>query len=157
MAGSIGDWPRLLKQAYNSLNPGGWIEVTDFETWATTDDNSLPEDSSYQEYQVQLSAAAQKFGKTMNISPQFRDLTIGAGFASVEEQQYKCPLSPWAKDKKMKLLGQYLNMQMMESVEPYSLALFSRVLKWDNNRIQALYAGVRRDLRNLNYHMYSVV
>ncbi|KAK2880137.1 hypothetical protein FQN49_000551 [Arthroderma sp. PD_2] len=157
MGGSIGDWERLLRQAYENLNPGGWIEITDFETWGTTDDNSLPETSPYHEYQVQLNEAAEKFGKVMNIAPRFQEFVENAGFASVTAEKRKIPLSPWAKDKRMKALGQYMNIQMMESIEPYSLALFTRVLEWDNARIQALLAGVRKDLRNLNYHMYSVV
>ena len=157
MGGSISDWPRLMQQAYDNLQPGGWLEVTDFETWATTDDNSLPPDSAYSEYQERLSEAATLFGKTMNISPQYKSLVEGAGFSSVVEEKYKAPLSPWPKDRKLRNLGRYLNVQMMDAIEPYSLALFSRVLKWEPERIQLLLAGVRNDLRNLNYHMYSVV
>ncbi|KAL1962493.1 hypothetical protein VTN77DRAFT_9614 [Rasamsonia byssochlamydoides] len=157
MAGSIADWPRLLQQAYDNLVPGGWIELTDFETWATTDDNSLPESSAYHEYQVRLSEAAAAFGKTMNIAPHFLSLVKNAGFTAVTEETYKAPLSPWPRDPKLKELSLYMNLQMMQSIEPYSLALFSRVLKWDNSRIQSLLSRVRQDLRNLNYHMYSVV
>ncbi|KAL1988146.1 hypothetical protein VTN96DRAFT_676 [Rasamsonia emersonii] len=157
MAGSIADWPRLLQQAYDNLVPGGWIELTDFETWASTDDNSLPETSAYHEFQVRLCEAAAIFGKTMNIAPQFHSLVKNAGFTAVTEETYKVPLSPWPRDPKLKELALYMNLQMMESIEPYSIALFTRVLKWDNNRIQGLLAGVRQDLRNLNYHMYSVV
>lgn len=93
----------------------------------------------------------------MNISPQFKDLVQAAGFQGVTEEQHKAPLSPWPKDKKLKELGKYLNVQMMDAIEPYSLALFTRVLKWDAPRIQLLLAGVREDLQNLDYHMYSVV
>ena len=44
---------------------------------------------------------------------------------------------------------------MFESVEPCSLALFTRVLGWDNIRVQALLQVVRADLGNLDYHLYS--
>ena len=47
--------------------------------------------------------------------------------------------------------------QMLASVEPYALALLSRVLNWDNTQIQNLLEGVKRDLQNLNYHLYSKV
>ncbi|GAB1740059.1 hypothetical protein NU219Hw_g4980t1 [Hortaea werneckii] len=157
MGGSISDWPRLMQQAYDNLRPGGWIEVTDFEAWATTDDNSLPSYSAYAEFQQSLSEAATQFGKVMNISPQFKSFVQNAGFQSVVEQQFKAPLAPWPKDKRYRNLGRYMNVQMLDAIEPYSLALFSRVLKWKPERIQALLAGVRQDLGNLNYHMYSVV
>ncbi|KAH8697082.1 S-adenosyl-L-methionine-dependent methyltransferase [Talaromyces proteolyticus] len=157
MAGSIGDWPQLLQRASNHLAPGGWIELTEFETWASTDDNSLPSDSAYHEFQVRLCEAAAVFGKEMNIAPHIHDLVRNAGFADAKEEVWKCPLSPWPQDPRLKELARYMNLQMMESIEPYSLALFSRVLKWDNHRIQTLLGNVRRDLRNLNYHMYSKV
>ncbi|KUL90556.1 hypothetical protein ZTR_00397 [Talaromyces verruculosus] len=157
MAGSIADWPRLLSRAYNNLAPGGWIELTEFETWASTDDDSLPLNSAYHEYQVRLCEAAASFGKEMNIAPHIYNLVRNAGFANVREEVQKCPLSPWPKDSRLKELAMYMNLQMMESIEPYGLALFSRVLKWDTPRIYALLDGARRDLRNLNYHMYSRV
>lgn len=50
-----------------------------------------------------------------------------------------------------------MNIQMMDSLEPYALALFTRVLNWQPERLFALLSRVRADLRNLNYHMYSVV
>ena len=31
LMGAIKDWPRLLTNAFNHLNPGGWIEICDFE------------------------------------------------------------------------------------------------------------------------------
>ncbi|MCJ1454022.1 hypothetical protein MMC28_004372 [Mycoblastus sanguinarius] len=157
MSGSISDWPRTLQQSFQNTVSGGWIELVDFEVWASTDDNSLPENSSYHEYQVRLDEAARRFGKIMNISPQFNSMVNAAGFQDVHEDIYKVPLTPWPADPKQKLLGQYMHLQMTESIEAFCLALFSRVLGWDNNRIQVLLAGVRADLRNKNMHMYSKV
>lgn len=157
MAGSIANWPKLMRQAYDFLKPGGWIELTDFETWAHTDDNTLPETSAYHEFQVKLNEAAIKFGKEMNVAPKLRGFVKDASFVNVVEDARKVPLSPWPQDPRLKELAMYMNLQMMESIEPYSLALFSRVLKWDKERINTLLDGVRRDLKNLNYHMYSIV
>lgn len=157
MGGSISDWPRLMEQAYDHLQPGGWIEVMDFEVWATTDDNSLPPDSAYQEFQEGLRDASQQFGKVMNISPLFKSFVSNAGFQDVREDLFKAPLSPWPRERRYRDLGKYMNIQMMDSLEPYSLALFTRVLKWEPERLHALLDRVRADLRNLDYHMYSVV
>lgn len=157
MGGSIQDWPRLLRQAYDNLAPGGWVELMDFEAWATTDDGSLPESSAYHEFQTRLSDAAQAFGKVMNTAPKYKDFVVDAGFEGVVHESIKVPLSPWPQDPKSRKLGRLMNIQMMESIEPYSMALFTRVLRWDNARIQALLAGVRQDLRNMDYHIYTVV
>jgi len=86
MGGSIADWPRLLKQAYNHLAPGAWIEVTDSEAWALTDDDSLPDTSPYVEFQKRLDEASTKFGRKMNIAPHHKQALIDAGFEDVVDE-----------------------------------------------------------------------
>lgn len=63
--------------------------MTDWETWCSTDDNSLPETSSITEYQRALTTAADINGKPMNIAPHFRKLVTEVGFEDVREDIYK--------------------------------------------------------------------
>ncbi|EEH04901.1 conserved hypothetical protein [Histoplasma capsulatum G186AR] len=157
MGGAIANWSRLLKQAYDNLAPGGWIELAEFDAWASTDDNSLPESSAYNQFQTLLGEASESFGKPVNVACKFKEFVQEAGFTNVGEDNRKIPLSPWSSDKKLKKLGNYMQMAMSESLEPYALALFSKVLNWDNIMIQALLAGARNDLKNMDYHMYTTV
>lgn len=172
MSGSIGDWAILMEKAYDNLHPGGWIELMDFETEATTDDDSVPPDSAWTQYQTNLNEAASRFGKVMNAAPHYKGYVLDAGFANVTEFIHKVsgallsemvvlkgqvPLSPWPSDARGKELGRWMLPQMLASVEPYALALLSRVLRWNNTEIQVLLAGVRNDIRNVNYHLYSKV
>jgi hypothetical protein len=46
---------------------------------------------------------------------------------------------------------------MLEAMPTYSYALFTRMLGWDRNRIEALLAGVRHELKDLSNHLYSKV
>jgi hypothetical protein len=83
MGGSIANWPRLFQQAYDHMAPGSWIEVSDFEAWASTDDNSLPEESDYMEFQRRLDEASTIIGRKMNIAPYHKQTLIDAGFQDV--------------------------------------------------------------------------
>jgi hypothetical protein len=89
MGGSIADWPRLFKQAYDHLAPGAWIEVTDSEAWASTDDDSLPETSVFAEYQRLLDEASTKFGRKLNIALHHKQALIDAGFQDVVDEVRK--------------------------------------------------------------------
>ena len=91
----------------------------------------------------------------MNVGPLHRQRLIDAGFTSVVEDKRKVPLSPWPRDPKQKEIGRYMQVQMIDAVESYGLAPLTRVLGWDNTRVQVLLAGVRQDLRRRDYHMYS--
>lgn len=89
MTGSIADWPALLQRCLAHLKPGGWVEFGDFEPWGSTDDNSLPEDSSYHTWQLHLHEAADKAGRSMNIVPQMKGMLQDAGSVDVREDVFK--------------------------------------------------------------------
>lgn len=69
----------------------------------------------------------------------------------------KLPQSPWPKDPKLKELGRYHQLNMMEAIAPYTYALFTRMLGWSRDEIEALLAGIRKELRNTSLHIYTKV
>ena len=44
---------------------------------------------------------------------------------------------------------------MLEAVEPYTLALFTRVLGWSIDEVQVLIAGIKNELKDRSIHMYG--
>jgi hypothetical protein len=67
----------------------------------------------------------------------------------------KVPVGPWPKDRKLKEIGMFHLEHCYASVEPYTLALFTRVLGWSNERTQVLIAGVKDEVRNPSNHFYT--
>lgn len=65
------------------------------------------------------------------------------------------PFSPWAKDRRYKEIARYQQQQMLEAVEPYTLALFTRVLKWSNEECKQIIEGVKRELVDRSIHIYG--
>jgi hypothetical protein len=65
------------------------------------------------------------------------------------------PLNPWAKSRRMKELGRYQQFNMLEAMESYSMALFTRVLGWSADEVQILFAGVRGETMDRSLHLYS--
>lgn len=49
-------------------------------------------------------------------------------------------------------MGAFNLVQLMEGVEGYSLALFTRVMQWTPEEVQALLGEVRRDIENKDIH-----
>jgi trans-aconitate methyltransferase len=89
LGGSIADWPKLLKRAYDNLVPGGWLQVTDCETRVSTDDDSLPIEAPLHQFTEKAGEAAIKFGKIMNIAPGHERLLKEAGFEAVVDTTVK--------------------------------------------------------------------
>ncbi|CAG9937432.1 unnamed protein product [Clonostachys rosea f. rosea IK726] len=74
MIGSIENWPRLIKQAFKHLEPGGWLE------WSQL-----------------IVEATDRTGRSVTVAPNFKKMMEDAGFEEVEETQVKLPINSWAK------------------------------------------------------------
>ncbi|KAJ5555405.1 hypothetical protein N7535_007840 [Penicillium sp. DV-2018c] len=154
LGGAIADWPRLIRQSYENLRPGGWIELQEFEVMLRSDDDSLRLAPNLCEFLDRLTKASEAFHRPMNIAEGHRQRLVEAGFEDVRDEVYKVPSSAWARDPVQKEIGRYNQCSLLMAVESYSLALFTRVLGWSNNRTQVFLAGVRRDLKNPAVHTY---
>ena len=88
MGGSFRDVPKLLRQAFDHLNPGGWIEWQEYESVVKTDDDSLPPDSAIARWIVNLNKATDNFGKELNIAPKLKLLMEEAGFVNVSDKTF---------------------------------------------------------------------
>jgi hypothetical protein len=153
--GSVSDYPNLFSSAFSALKPGGWFESVEATVGVFCDDDTADQAPSFIEWKDRLIEASQKFGRPMGVAQNFKQWVADAGFEDVHEEVYKIPFSPWAKDEKLKALGRYQQFLMMEALDAYSFALFTRVLGWSTEQIQVLLAGVRKDLLNRRFHGYG--
>ncbi|KAJ6006632.1 hypothetical protein N7451_004576 [Penicillium sp. IBT 35674x] len=154
LGGAIADWPRLLRQAYGHLRPGGWVELQEFEVTLRSDDDSMRLAPMLCEFLGRLHEASEAFHRPMNIAEGHRQRLVEAGFEDVRDEVYKVPSSMWPSDPIQKQIGRYNLCSLLMAVESYSLALFTRVLGWSNLQTQVFLAGVRRDLNNPDVHTY---
>ena len=88
LSGSIKDIPRLLQQAYQNIAPGGWIEWQEYEGKLKSDDDSL-QGSKIMEWQDYTNEAAEKASRALDIAPTLKPEMEKAGFASVQDKEYK--------------------------------------------------------------------
>ncbi|KAL2822794.1 S-adenosyl-L-methionine-dependent methyltransferase [Aspergillus cavernicola] len=153
--GSVKDFNRLFKQAHDNLTPGGWFEICDFPVGVFSDDDTAEKATNMQQWRELLVEASGKFGKQFSVANNYKQWMTDAGFKNVQEEIYKVPFSPWAKEAKLKDLGRYHQANMMEALEAYSLALMTRFLGWTVEDVQVLLVGVRKELLDRTLHIYS--
>jgi trans-aconitate methyltransferase len=89
LGGSIGDWPKLMRQAYEHLTPGGWLELQEFEVTLKSDDDTLKLAPNFCQFTEQLHKASEMYGKPMNIAETHKQTMIDAGFEGVRDDVYK--------------------------------------------------------------------
>lgn len=155
LAGSVRDFPTLYEKSMANLNPGGWIEVVDYACEFFSDDDTLQQASNLVKWAALLKKASEKFGKGMDAAKGHKQQLIDAGFKNVREDIYKVPTNPWAKDPRMKELGRYEQVNFMEGLEAWTLALYTRVLGWSALEVEIFFADVRKELVDRSLHLYS--
>lgn len=64
------------------------------------------------------------------------------------------PINPWPKARNLKELGRYNQVNVLEGMEAYTMASFTRVLGWHPDEVQAFLVGVRNEMMDRSIHMY---
>ncbi|KAF4840155.1 Secondary metabolism regulator laeA [Colletotrichum siamense] len=146
-------WEKLLRKAYDKLEPGGYIELQDNAFPILSDDDTL-KGTSMSEWSSLLIEAVQKMGRSIEAPSQFKRMLLDAGFVDVVEVKEVWPVSPWTKDRKLYHRGEWVREACMAGIEPSCLALYTRVLGWTREEVLAFCAGVRNDFKNRNIHAY---
>jgi len=158
LLGCIEDWPKLYKQAYRCLKPGGWIEHTDFCVRMTADDDSLPKDNPYDVWNKFFAEAGEKTKRTFLVTDnnQQSDWLKEAGFeeSSTHVFNFKVPIGQWPAERKWKDVGAYNLAGAMQGLEGYGIFLGTEILGWDINELQVLFAKMRAVMTNPRVHAY---
>jgi hypothetical protein len=100
--------------------------------------------------------AAQRAGLNLMAPLSWSDQLQAAGFTDIHVKWYNWPIGPWAKQKRNKIIGDYVLRNMYEAVEAPS-ALFTKVLGWSIEDVQALVAEVREEHKQQKVPLYYPV
>lgn len=152
MAGAIKDWPRLVRQMYDNLKPGGWVELQESANTLYSQDGTLEKDNPMVKMMDGLMEACEKIGRTMDPAPSMEKWVREAGFVNVKVEVFKLPVGAWPKDPRLKEIGTLLGVNFTEGVEAFTAALFADVLGWSKEEIMVLNAGVRSAVKKGDAH-----
>ncbi|OJD17558.1 hypothetical protein AJ78_02371 [Emergomyces pasteurianus Ep9510] len=152
MYASIRDWPRLVERCYNHLLPGGWAEFQDFDVQWYSDDGTFDPQSALGKWFNLFYEAARQHGRELSPGPRLEEWVRSAGFTDIVVKKMRVPVGRWPKDPRLKTVGTWNLLQVIEGMEGFSMALFSRILGWSPDAIQAFVADVVKDLRNPKMH-----
>lgn len=90
IAGSIKDWPRLYKQIYQHLKPGGWVEIQEYEGVLRFDDDpELYNAPSIARWQQLVDKATTQLGQKLDVAGEQKQHMVDAGFVEASDDIYK--------------------------------------------------------------------
>ncbi|KAK2666867.1 hypothetical protein RAB80_017288 [Fusarium oxysporum f. sp. vasinfectum] len=139
--GSISDWGELYRQAFRSLEPGGWIENMEINIHLYSD---IPRDMINRTLRIAMNGTQRK-------------LMVEAGFVNVVEKTYQVPCGAWSSDPKMKKIGAYNLAFMDESLEGFALFILREIMKWEYEEVQLFVMEMRKAVRDSKIRPYYLM
>ena len=139
---------------HRHLKPGGWVEFQCINGTLGCDDDTLPDDSSFKEYDRLLRAAAVAFGTPLEAPVEYAKWFEAAGFEGVTEKIFKMPTNPWPEDPRLRMVGAFEQENLTVNLEGISTRVFQKGLRWGAEESAVFFAGVKKDIRNRDYHPY---
>lgn len=152
MATSIGDWPKLVRNVYDNLEPGGWAEFQDFDLLYYSDDDTMNPDTEIYKWIRLILEASRKNGRDPCPGPKLEGWLKEQGFVNVYHERIKFPIGPWPRDKDKKELGMFNLMQTLQGLEGYTLWLFTHMLGWKKEEVDVVVAKVRNEVMSKCLH-----
>lgn len=155
MTGCIRNWDKLFRQAYAHTRPGGYIELQEMDYMAVIQPTSRNPGTSLNTWCVEQGKAALKVGVNLRTSVEFMQKSLeNAGFIDVTVREYKLPIGPWPKQKRLRDAGLLQLSAMLEGIEGLSLRLLKFYDGWTLDELKVLLAKVRTELKDPGCHGY---
>ncbi|KAF5005108.1 hypothetical protein FDECE_8428 [Fusarium decemcellulare] len=155
LIGCIPDWGKLFKQAFAVLKPGGYLESFEPSAFIKSDDDTVKPDSPLGRWGGIFVEASKKIGNTFIIlEDDLQEKAMKeAGFVDIKTWDFKCPLSPWPKDPKLKEIGQFGELFGTQDIEGFFL-LVANTLGWSSEEVLVYIAHIRKQIRDRSHHPY---
>ncbi|KAI1874233.1 uncharacterized protein JN550_002812 [Neoarthrinium moseri] len=142
------DDPRaVMRQAYNNMAPGGWIEYQDFSFDLQA--RGL-EGSPWQTYSEGCIRGAKTMGRDLLIPKQYKTYLEEVGFVDVEKRHLVLPNNPWPKDRRLRKAGLYSLQNTLEGLRGvgYKMLRFAGYSPEETETIISEAGDFIRDCRN---------
>ncbi|TDZ15644.1 Secondary metabolism regulator LAE1 [Colletotrichum orbiculare MAFF 240422] len=144
----------LLRNAYEHMKPGAWVELQDVDGQVHCDDGTLPPDWPLVRFTEALVEAFAKFGTNSHAAVFGRQYLEQAGFVNIQHHTVKLPYGTWPRDKTTRLVGMYYR-TACEEFFPAVGAIHFELLGWSKLRMEVLFAECRNAMRDHNVHAYG--
>lgn len=147
------DFPAMFQRAYDALEPGGYFEMQDLSMPVMCDDGTM-DGTVYQEWNDLYIKACAKLGRDPSLTVNYKQWMIDAGLEDVTEEKFTWPVNGWPKDAKLKEIGNWNLINVMDGLEGFTVRLFTMALEMSVEEVQVMLEGVRKNLQDRKIHSY---
>lgn len=146
MEGAFEDWSNVYKNVIQSLKPGGWIELQDFDTTEGLNQFTaqFSPDSPIHTLFNDLNIAAARSGRRRGNAHMRPWVFMDAGFVDVRITEYMIPFSVAENSA-----GKIWLISCLDAMEALCLRLLTEHLGWDPEKCKAACETAAREMAEL--------
>ncbi|KAI0203485.1 S-adenosyl-L-methionine-dependent methyltransferase [Astrocystis sublimbata] len=147
---------QLLKNAYENMKPGAWVELQDVDGNVHCDDGTMPPDWPVLVFTNLMVEAFGKLGTKSHAAAFGAQYLAESGFVNIQHHAVKLPYGTWPRDKTMRLIGLYYR-TAAEQFFPAMGNIQLPLLGYQPDEIEGFFALCREAMRDPNVHAYGVM
>jgi SAM-dependent methyltransferase len=148
MKGAFKDWTKIYQESYTHLEPGGWIEVLDFDDHVALLDYFKEEPIILNWFNAILEATANA-PTNFDASHLEPALLEAQGFMNVTIETYDIPMGAWGSSKEEKNSAMVFLELQANAVEALCLRTLHEWGGWDFERIDQLCQEVVQTMKRM--------
>ncbi|KAI8286351.1 Secondary metabolism regulator LAE1 [Colletotrichum sp. SAR11_57] len=152
--GSIADWKKLFKKAYDFTKPGGYFELQENDFLFASDDGTLSPEKPLAKFSSLVREACVKFGRQFIDVPLMEDMMKEVGFQDIALQRFKWPSNPWPKDPHYKKIGEWNYHNFVAAAEALAMGPLTRAHGYTKEEVDVFLIDVRKNMRDQKIHSY---
>ncbi|KAL0262963.1 hypothetical protein SLS55_001937 [Diplodia seriata] len=153
--GSVADWPAFYGECLKALKPNGYIEQVEMSVVPKSDDGSVAPDSVFARWGDVSLAAGDAFGKSLRTVDESKQGLVDAGFVDVVERRFKWPIGGWAKEERLREIGEFNRLNWEQGIEGWCMFLLTNYLGWTRDEVVEYLRSMRSMLRDRKVHAYQ--
>lgn len=158
MVACFNDVPTVIRRAYNSLAPGGWMEFQDpgFD-FHQLEQHGIVSETALDRWLSLVQKGAIKCDRNLTKARLYKKQLEDAGFVDVYEKVVNVPVGPWARGEKAKLIGVWMaNAFHTGSVDAFKQFLLAGG-ELSAEQVDELSVQVKVELRSVNLRWYTTM
>ncbi|KAK7734970.1 hypothetical protein SLS53_007747 [Cytospora paraplurivora] len=154
MTGAFRDWSNFYRQAYENLNPDGWLEIQDIQFPLNCDDDTMLPNGALKRWSDLMVEAGEKSGFLLTTCERAGDMMHEAGFVDIVRIPYKWPINEWPREPKWKEVGKRTAVNFRDGMSGIMMALFTRFMGWSKEQVEEFCAQVDTEWPDTRVHAY---
>jgi hypothetical protein len=157
LSAAVRDWPRLVSQIYDNLQPGAWAEFCEWDYAPRLPDGTIETRDNWvtKWHHLVMNTCEEKTGADTRPGPKLEDWVRKQGFEDVKHVALQVPVGSWPKDPRLKEIGRYYRYSLDEGLESITLRIFTQLLGYTVTEAHATNAYFRTAMREI--HFYHVM